>query len=240
MSKMQRTEILSPSVLFLYSLSLTIFAFVFRDIKSLLLILAVNLPIGLTVGYEKFKLFLIPFLISLLGVLINALIFAGGTTVVAIDQLEIRSGAVYGFADVSLRLGIMLSASLIFSSLTNPRLLLKSLETELWLPKEISFMLALSLRLLSVFEKDIHEIRLIRRSRGFRETPVTPSDWKSILTPLFSLGVQRGRWIGIAAELRGFKYRKTERRMLRPSPLDLYLLMLLLFQLSVAYIVGRV
>jgi len=237
---MQRTEILSPSILFLYSLSLTISAFVFRDIRSLLLILTVNLPIGIIVGYEKFKLFLIPFLISLIGVLINALIFAGGTPIAAVGQLKIRSGAIYGFADVSLRLGIMLSASLVFSSLTNPRLLLKSLETELWLPKEASFMVALSLRLLSIFEKDIHEIRLIRRSRGLRETPVTPVDWKSILTPLFSLGVQRGRWIGIAAETRGFRYRKPERKILRPSPLDLYLLMLLLFQLSVAYIVGRV
>ncbi len=237
---MRRTEILSPSILFLYSLSLTISAFVFRDIRSLILILAVNLPIGIVVGYEKFKLFLVPFFVSLLGVLINALIFARGTPLASVGPLKIRSGALYGFADVSLRLGIMLSASLIFSSLTNPRLLLKSLEAELWMPKEASFMVALSLRLLSIFEKDIHEIRLIRRSRGLRETPVTPSDWRSLLTPLFSLGIQRGKWMGIATELRGFRYRKPVRKILKPFPLDMYLLMLLVFQLSIAYIIGRI
>ncbi|RLE65972.1 MAG: hypothetical protein DRJ38_02865 [Thermoprotei archaeon] len=220
----------NPSILFLYGLTLTILAFTLRKLNPLAFSSLLNLSIGLVLGFRKYRFLIAAFLLSLVGVAVNALIFAGGEPVYHIGCLVIRSGAITGFIEVSLRLALMFSATLIFSSLTNPRDLLRSLESELGLPKQVSFTVSLSLRLLKIFETDIREIQAVRKSRGLRTTPITPSDWDSFLSPLLSLGLERGRWIGIATELRGFSLRKVKKTCLKLGFVDFLLLTLMLIQ----------
>lgn len=62
--------------------------------------------------------------------------------------------------------------------------------------------------------RDYNEIMNIRKERGFRRIPITPSDIKALLVPLVAVGIDRAYWIGIAAELRGFSLRK---RVFKPS-----------------------
>jgi len=230
----------NPSILFFYGLALTILAFILGSLKPLAILASVNLAVGLALGFKRYKSLIAAFLLSLAGVAVNALIFAGGEPIYYVGPVAIRSGTVRGFIEVSLKLALMFSATLIFSSLTNPRELLKSLESELGLPKQVSFTVSLSLRLLRIFESDISEIQAIRRSRGLRVAPLTPSDWDSFLSPLLSLGLERGRWIGIAAELRGFSLRKTKKTCLKPSFLDFLLLILLLVEVLISLIFGNV
>jgi len=224
----------SPSMLFIYGLFLTLMAFLLRNIEALALLALLNFTIGIILGGKKFKMLLVAFAISLAGVLTNALVFAGGEPLWSLGFIVIRKGAVRGFIEVSLKLTLLLSATLIFSSLTNPRDLLRSLESELGVPKQLSFMVSLSLRLFRIFERDLAEIQLIRRSRGLRVTPLTLSDWESLLTPLLSIGLERGRWIGIAAELRGFSLRKIERKGLKLQLSDIALIAAMLAQTAAA------
>lgn len=221
----------NPSILFLYCLTLTIMAFLVKSIEALALLVSINLTAGLIIGIRRFKSLVAAFILSLVGVLVNALIFARGEPLYYLGPIVVRTGAIYGFIEVSLKLGLLLSATLLFTSLTNPRDLLRSLESELGFPKHISFMVSLSLRLLRVFEKDLAEIQLIRKSRGFRATPITLSDWESLISPLLNLGLERGRWIGIAAELRGFSLRKIKKTCLKLGLNDYFLLFLLLIEI---------
>ncbi|RLE93855.1 MAG: hypothetical protein DRN04_05760 [Thermoprotei archaeon] len=224
----------SPSILFVYGLFLTLMAFLLKNISALALLALLNFTVGLALGGKRFKMLLVAFIISLIGVLTNALVFAGGEPLWSWGFIVVRKGAIRGFIEVSLKLTLLLSATLIFSSLTNPRELLKSLESELGVPKQLSFMVSLSLRLLRIFEKDLAEIQLIRRSRGLRATPITLSDWESLLTPLLSIGLERGRWIGIAAELRGFSLRKVEKKGLKLQLGDVVLITAMLAQAAIA------
>lgn len=223
----------NPSVLFLYGLFLTILAFALRKIEPLTFSALLNVAMGLILGFKRFRFLITVFLLSLIGVAVNAIIFAGGEPIYQFGPLIIRSKAITGFIEVSLRLALMLSATLIFSSLTNPRDLLRSLESELGLPKQVSFTVSLSLRLLRIFEADIREVQAVRKSRGLRTIPLTPSDWGSFLSPLLSIGLERGRWIGIAAELRGFSLRKSKKTCLKLSLIDCLIFTLMFIQIIV-------
>jgi len=66
--------------------------------------------------------------------------------------------------------------------------------------------------------------------RGYRRVPLTPGDYKSLLMPLLSISIERGLWVGIAAELRGISIRPKAR--VRPGfkPLDLLLVALAVIQ----------
>ncbi|RLE98733.1 MAG: hypothetical protein DRJ63_07310 [Thermoprotei archaeon] len=224
----------NPSVLFIYGLSLTIMAFALRELSALAVLALINLTMGVLLGGRKYRSLLLAFAVSLIGVWVNALVFAGGEPLLTVGPLVVRSGAVKGFLEVSLKLSLLLSATLIFSSLTSPRDLLKSLESELGLPKQLSFMVSLSLRLLRIFEKDLAEIQLIRRSRGLRPIPLTPGEWASLISPLLSIGLERGKWVGVAAELRGFSLRKIERTRINLHSADVALLALLVAEIVLA------
>jgi len=150
--------------------------------------------------------------------------------------LVIREGVLTAFINVMLRLLSILGATLIFITQVNARDLIKSLECELGLPKTIAFATAVGLRMLSILERDLREIQLVRVERGYRRYPITPSDIGSFLRPLLSLGLERALWVGIAAELRGFSQRTTKRVGIKITYVDMCVYVLLIIQIIIVLI----
>lgn len=215
------------STLFIYGLVVTILSFIARSVNALLLLSVVNAVPGIVLGVRKFKFLLILFFIGLPGILINAIAFANtGQQVAEFMGIVIREGAVDAFIRIGLRLLSILGATLIFISLTSPREVVLALESTLRIPKEVFFPVAVGLRMLKLFEKDLFEIQAVREERGLRRIPLTPEDWRTVLQPLLGLGVGRATWIGIAAELRGFTLRRRGTR--REKPLNIYDIILLI------------
>ena len=226
-----------PSTLFIYGLTITILAFIARDVSQLLVVNSINAPLGLILGLKRrLRIFIILFFIGLIGLFINALVFANtGKPVLLLPPLTIREGAVIGFIKVTLRLLAILGATLIFITQVNVREFIKSLESELRLPKDVAFATAIGLRMLSIVERDAREIQHIRIQRGYRKYPITPSDIASYLRPLLSLGIERATWIGIAAELRGFALRKPRYTRFRLSRVDILVFIALVVQVILLF-----
>lgn len=230
---------LRPLTLFIYGLTVTILAFIARSTEQLLILTIINSPVGIILGIRRRLTSLIAlFLIGLIGLFTNALIFSNnGVPLIDIHLLVIREGAVTSFLNVTLRLLVILGATLIFITQTNARSLIKSLEEELGLSKDIAYALAVGLRMLSILERDAGEIRLVRAERGFRKYPITPADFGSFLRPLLSLGLERAIWIGIATELRGFAQRSPKRVGLRVGLKDLAVYLVLILQCVAIFII---
>ncbi len=208
-----------PSTLFLYSLVITVLAFIYRDPLELAFIAVPNISLGLVLGVRRFRLLLILFVIGYLGLFINTLIVVNrGEEVFSIGPLIVREEALNAFISIGLRLLAIAGATMIFLSLIDPYRAVKSLENDLRLPKGISFSIYYALRLLPYLEKVVRDIRDIRRMRGYRGFILTPMDFASILRQLLSLLVERAIWTGIAMELRGFSLRRVRRE---PIKLDL-------------------
>ncbi len=229
---------LRPLTLFIYGLIVTILAFIARSTEQLLILTLINSPVGIVLGLRKrFTALIALFLVGLIGLFINALIFSNsGALLVDLSFIAIKEGAITSFLNVTLRLLVILGAALIFITQTNARELIKSLEEELGLSKDIAYALAVGLRMLNILERDAGEIRLVRAERGFRKYPVTPADFGSFLRPLLSLGLERAVWIGIAAELRGFAQRSPRRVGLRVSLKDLVIYSILILQFIAVFV----
>jgi len=208
-----------PSTLFIYGLGITILSLLSRELFPLIFLNIVNTPIGIYLGIRKrLKLFILLFFIGLVGLFLNSIVFSNtGHIIIKTGYLTIRSNALINFLKVSLRLSSILGAALIFVTQVNIREFIRALESEFRLPKDIAFATSVGIRMLKVIEKDSNEIQLIRIERGYRKYPITPSDLKSFLRPLLSLGLERAKWIGIAAELRGFARRKAVRYRIKYS-----------------------
>jgi len=221
-----------PSTIFLYGLAITLLAFLSRDFKSLLILSVINGSIGLYLGLRRgLKFFILLFFIGLIGVLINALLFANyGEPIIIFDGIILREMFINSFILVTLRLFSILGVALIFTSLVNTRDFIKSLEAELYLPKDIAFATSIGIRMLNILTRDSEEIRHIRVMRGKSKYPITPSAFLSYLRPLLSLSVERAKWIGIAAEMRGFERRKRSVRRGKFSRSDLLIVILLIFE----------
>jgi energy-coupling factor transport system permease protein len=227
---------ISPTSLFIYALGVTALAFASKNIYSLLLIGIINGVPGLILSLKKYKLIAILLAIGVWGTFINAVLVSNyGFTVLEIGPLVVNSGALIATLMISLRLLGIAGGALIFLSLAKPREIIKSLEEELGMPKGIAFATSFAIRLLSLMRKDYREIQSIRIERGFRKYPLTPSDIKSLLLPLLSLGYERGIWVGIAAELRGFSLRKTRRKGLKLGSKEAFIYIALITQ-SIAVI----
>jgi len=223
-----------PAVLFIYGLLLTLVLFVDRDALSLALIGIPNAIIGFTLGWKKYKVLIILFLIGFIGLAINALLLTNtGSVVLTIGSLVIREGAVNTFVTIGLRITGIAGVAFLFVSLVDPALTVRSLERELRLPKGVCFALAYALRLIDLMSKDLKEVQGVRVLRGYRSIPVTPSDIKSVLTPLLSVGYERALWVGIAAELRGFRLRRVSREPLKIGWREAAVLALLALQLVI-------
>ena len=224
-----------PSTVFIYGLGITLLAFLSRDFTSLLILSVINGSIGLYLGLRRgLKFFILLFFIGLIGVFINALLFANyGEPIIIFDGFVLREMFISSFILVALRLFSILGAALIFTSLVNTREFIRSLEAELYLPKDIAFATSIGIRMLNILSRDSEEIRHIRVMRGKSRYPLTPSSFLSYLRPLLSLSIERARWIGIAAEMRGFGRRKRSVRKGRFDILDMLLIVLFLIQIII-------
>jgi len=202
-----------PTALFIYALGITVLAFAARNIYQGLVVGVPNAVVGIALGYRRARWVVALFFIGLIGIFIDALLFSNtGSPLLTTPIVVVRLGALESFAAVSLRLAAIMGGTLVFVSLVSPRELIDALESELRLPKEVAFSIAVGVRMLRVLERDAREVQFTRLQRGLRRYPVTPGDLRSFLHPLLSLGVERARWIGIAAELRGFALRRSMRR----------------------------
>ncbi|RLG80532.1 MAG: energy-coupling factor transporter transmembrane protein EcfT [Thermoprotei archaeon] len=218
---------------FLYTLTATVLAFLYRSGTSLLVVALVNALLGFPLGFKRCRFVFLLLLLAIWGVFLNSLLVANtGEAVLQTWFLTIRSGVFEAVARIGARLITIAGAALFFVSLYTPREIVKGLEAELMLPKIISFPLAYGLRLLPVLAKDWNEVKTSRKQRGYRTVPLTPSDIASYLQPILSLSIERALWTGIAIELRGFHSRRPRRVEIRLSLPDYLLVFLLVFQLS--------
>jgi len=230
-----REESLDPAVLFIYGLVLTLVLFVDRDALSLALIGVPNALLGFALGWRKYKVLIALFLVGFAGLAINALLLTNvGPAVLVVGPLVVRAGAVNTFVTVGLRITGIAGVAFLFVSLADPAQAVRSLERKLRLPKGVCFALAYALRLIDLMNKDLREVQGVRVLRGYRSVPITPSDVKSVLTPLLSVGYERALWVGIAAELRGFRLRKVSREPLRIEWREAVVLTLLALQILIA------
>jgi len=230
-----REALVDPAVLFIYGLVLTLVLFIDRDALSLALIGVPNALIGFVLGWRKYKVLIALFLVGLVGLGINALLLTNvGPAVLSVGPLVVRAGAVNTFVTVGLRITGIAGVAFLFVSLVDPALAVRSLERELRLPKGVCFALAYALRLIDLMSKDLREVQGVRVLRGYRSVPITPSDIRSVLTPLLSVGYERALWVGIAAELRGFRLRKVSKEPLRIGWREATVLTLLALQILTA------
>lgn len=232
---MSREGPVDPAVLFIYGLVLTLVLFIDRDALSLALIGVPNAIVGFTLGWRKYKVLIALFLVGFVGLAINALLLTNvGPAVLVVGPLIVRAGAVNTFVTIGLRITGIAGVAFLFVSLVDPALTVRSLERELRLPKGVCFALAYALRLIDLMSKDLREVQGVRVLRGYRSVPITPSDIKSVLTPLLSVGYERALWVGIAAELRGFRLRKVGKEPLRIGWREAIVLTLLALQVLIA------
>ena len=227
----------TPTSLFIYALAITVLAFVFKDIRQLAVIGLVNGFLGIYFGLRRYKWIILLLLLSAWGTFLNALAVSNtGPTLYQFGPITIKEGAIHATIAITLRLTSIAGAALIFFALTKPRDIIRYLESELRIPKGISFAIAYAIRLFPLMQKDYREIQIARMERGFRKTPLSPSDIKSILLPLLSLGYERAIWVGIAAELRGFRLRETRKRKPIFGIPEAFILTLLLLQVILALV----
>ncbi len=221
----------TPAQLFLYGLIVTLLVFVARCRSALLLLALINGVPGFIVGARRYPLITALFVFGVIGTFLNSLLVVNtGEPVFSIGGLVVRSDAVNATVNITLRFFTLGGVSFIYVSMITPREAIKSLERELGLPKGIAFAVALSLRLLRLSQVDLAEISAMRRQRGARRIPLTPSDYESLILPSLSIMLERARWIGISAELRGFSLRPPSRRQFVPTLGGFFLLILTLFQ----------
>ncbi len=200
----------SPATWFIYSIIMTILAFVIRSEAALLIPAIPNFIVGLILALKKkYYLFPITLLLAFWALFLNAVLFVNyGKPVLILGPIIIRENALWATLIVAVRLMTITGAAMIFVSMINPRELIISLERQLGLPKGLAFALSLAIRLIPLMTHDYHEILFIRRQRGYRTKLLIPTDVVGVLLPLVAVGIDRAYWIGIAAELRGFQLRK--------------------------------
>ncbi len=205
----------SVSALLLYSMWVTVLAVATSDPWKLgFLALVTGLP-GLVLGYRRYGILVLLLGLSLLGTFMNmVLLYNVGDPVFSIGPLVVREEAWRRTVSLDLRIISLAGAGLLFASTVNPRDAVRSLEVELGMPRGLAFALAFALRLLPLVYRDLQEVMAARRMRGYKRVPITPGDYRSLFMPLLSVTVERGIWVGVAAELRGFSLRP--RRRVRP------------------------
>ncbi|OYT40433.1 MAG: cobalt transporter [Desulfurococcales archaeon ex4484_58] len=221
----------SVGIVFIYALTITLLAFIYRSGPPLVIVALINGLTGFTIGLKKHRFIAVLFLITVWALIINAYFVANtGEPVYVFGSIVVREGMVEAVINISGRLLAIAGAALILVSLYTPLEIIKGLESELKLPKIISFPLAYGLRLLPIMQRDYNEIRYARKQRGYRTIPITPNDIASYLQILVSLAIERAIWTGIAIELRGFHHRKTRYRGLRLKKIDYALITILIIQ----------
>lgn len=216
---------------FLYALIVTGLSFVISD-KGDLVALAIP-PLVYSTLRSRLRIIwlLLAFTIGLIGVFINALFFANtGNIVIDTGFLVIRERAIEGFTIVSLRLLAIMSAGSLIVLCYDMVEVYGGLAREMALPSMISYPLAYSLRILPVVKRDLAEILFIRKSRRLGVFMLNPFTAGSVIMTLLSLNIERARWSGISAELRGLRWIKP-RFTYRPGMVDMVFYALLIAQI---------
>jgi energy-coupling factor transport system permease protein len=132
---------------------------------------------------------------------------------------------------ISLRFLLIVFASMLFISVTNPTLLSHSL-TRIGIPYRYSYSLIIALRFLPLLDYETNSVRMAQKSRGI--TPQIGGLKKTLRTirytffPLLVSALSRVESLSLSMEGRGFGYRK-ERTYLRSSKWNFtdYLVMIL-------------
>lgn len=206
----------SISIVFIYSLTITLLAFTYRSTWRLAVIGLLNGAAGIYYGKRYRKLILLLLALSVWGTFLDALAVSNtGPIAFALGPLTVRRGVLTATANIGLRLTAIAGAALLFAAPSDPRSIVRGLEEELHMPSGLAFSLAYALRLIPLMRRDLGEIQLARLERGYRKTPLTPRDMGSLIMPLLSVAYERASWAGISAELRGFGLRKPRRRKIR-------------------------
>jgi len=228
-----------PSILFIYGLSITILAFIYRDVTTLSLIAIPNFIVGFILGWRRFKILLILFILGFIGLFINAYLVSNtGEIVYIYDPIVIREGVLEALYTIGLRLAAITGGTMIFLSLVDPYETVKYLESDLYIPRGISFSIYYALRLLPLIQREAREIQGIRVERGYRRFIATPSDITSFLLPLLSTFMERAYWTGVAAELRGFQLRRRGRVPFKLSIYDYIVVSILIIQILTPYLLA--
>ncbi len=201
----------SASLGFLIALGLSLAAFVLENEAVLLALSLACLAASFKRLRRVYWVYAL-YAVGLTGVFVNAVLFNNtGSTVFHLLGYPVRSGAVEGFVRVSLRLLLIAAAGSWFITEYTPVEVARGLERELGVPKGVAYAVAYAFRLMPLVARDYREVEFVRKERGKRAVPVTPSDLASIITPLLRIGYERALWTGISMELRGFSLRRVKR-----------------------------
>lgn len=222
-----------PSILFIYALIVSLLAYVYRDLADLMVIGIINGVLGFIYGY-RYRLLWFLLLLGLWGTFINAYTVSNtGPVIFNFEWLVIREGVLKATLAIFMRLLSIVGATLFFIAGSTPMELVRSLTSELRLPRGIVFSIMYAIRLIPLMKKDIEEIMITRLERGYRRLPYLPRDLKSFLLPLLSIAYERAIWSGIAVELKGFRLRKTTYRKIRIGFPETIVLSLLLIEVLI-------
>ncbi len=220
-----------PSILFIYGLVLTLLAFIYRDPFILSIVAIPNFVVGFILGWRRFKILLILFLLGFIGLFLNAYLVSNtGEAIIVWGPMVVREGVIEALTIIGLRLATITGGTMIFLSLSDPYETIKYLESDLYIPKGISFSIFYALRLLPLIQREAREVQNIRVERGYRRFLISPSDFKSFILPLLSIFIERAYWTGVAAELRGFQLRKRRKIPFKLSSYDYLILLLIIIQ----------
>ncbi|GBF08862.1 conserved hypothetical protein [Aeropyrum pernix] len=230
-----------PWALFVYGVLVTIIAIVGSGRELLATFLITGVP-GFVLGFVRYRFLVLLIPLTVIGTFLNALAiyYTGlarepGDIVARIWVIEIPEFAVETTAVIALRVFSFAGAGLLLVSLVSPRDALRSLTEELGLPKGLAFSLAFALRLFPLIRRDLGEVMAVRRLRGYRTIPLSPSDYMSIIAPLLNVSLERAVWVGVSAELRGFRLRRVRRRLTFGLP-EAFLAILLIIQAAAVLI----
>ncbi len=221
----------SVSAMFLYAIWITILGVATGDPGKLAVTTILTGIPGLILGYKRYGV-LVPLIgLALIGSFINMVVLYNvGNPVFSLGPLVVREEAWRRTLGLSFRIITLAGAGLLFASTINPRDAVKTLESELGMPRGFAFALAFALRLLPLIYRDLLEVLAVRRMRGYRRVPISPGDYKSIIMPILSISIERGLWVGIAAELRGLSIRPKRRFKPRFKRMDALLVVLAVIQ----------
>lgn len=221
----------NPVYLLGYASAITLMAVVEEDPRSLaVMALFTGVP-GVALGVARYGKLVMLLALSVAGVFINAMMlyYLGavedpGPIVAGVGPIAIPWYAVYSTLVIGLRVTAIAGAGLMVSGLVNPRDALRSLE-EAGAPRGLAFSLAFAIRMLPLVLHEIGEVMATRRVRGYRRIPASPGDFASIMLPLLSVAVERAVWVGVSAELRGFRSSpRRKKRLPRPGRVEVLLL----------------
>lgn len=221
----------SPVYLLGYASAITLMAVVEEDPRSLAVMTLLTGVPGVALGVARYGKLVALLALSIAGVFINAMMlyYLGavenpGPVIAEIGPLSIPWYAVHSTLVIGLRITAIAGAGLMVSGLVNPRDVLRSLE-EAGMPRGLAFSLAFAIRMLPLVLHEVGEVMATRRVRGYRRIPVTPGDFASIMLPLLSVAVERAIWVGVSAELRGFRSApRRKKRLPKPGRFEALLL----------------